>query len=115
MAGTSPTQCTSHHIRIYNNIVYGWGGSGIGVQRDQASLAPALVVASQVYDWTGMLKDIISKHKSGVLGGTTYTLTLSNGGLKVAYNPSYKLPAAVKTAGDAAIQGITKGSIKVEP
>ena len=86
-----------------------------GTQADQASLAPALVVASQVYDWTGMLKDIISKHKSGVLGGTTYTLTLSNGGLKVAYNPSYKLPAAVKTAGDAAIQGITKGSIKVEP
>jgi len=34
LAGTSPTQCTSHHIRIYNNIVYGWGGSGIGVQRE---------------------------------------------------------------------------------
>jgi basic membrane lipoprotein Med (substrate-binding protein (PBP1-ABC) superfamily) len=86
-----------------------------GTQADQASLAPALVVASLVYDWTGMLKDIISKHKSGVLGGITYTLTLSNGGLKIAYNPSYKLAPAVKKAGDAAIQGITKGSIKVEP
>ena len=39
-----------------------------GTQADQASLAPKLVVASQVYDWTGMLKDIIAKHKSGVLG-----------------------------------------------
>ncbi len=34
LAGTSPTLCTSHHIRIYNNIAYGWGGSGIGVQRE---------------------------------------------------------------------------------
>src|SRR5271169_61136 len=41
-----------------------------GTQADQASLASALVVASQVYDWTGMLRDIIAKHKAGVLGGT---------------------------------------------
>ena len=86
-----------------------------GTQANQASLAPNLVVASQVYDWTGMLKDIISKNKAGVLGGITYTLTLANGGLKIAYNPSYKLSAAVKAAGDAGIQGITKGSIMVQP
>jgi len=86
-----------------------------GTQADQASLAPALVVASQVYDWTGMLRDIIAKHKAGVLGGTQYTLTLANGGLKIAYNSGYKLPAGVKAAGDTSIQGITKGSVKVEP
>ncbi|HVO40228.1 MAG TPA: BMP family protein [Spirochaetia bacterium] len=86
-----------------------------GTQSDQASLASGLVVASQVYDWSGMLKDIVSKHKAGVLGGITYTLTLANGGLKIAYNPAYNLPAAVKAAGDAAIKGITNGSVKVEP
>jgi basic membrane protein A len=86
-----------------------------GTQADQASLAPALVVASQVYDWTGMLKDILAKRKAGKLGGETYTLTLQNGGLKVAYNPAYKLPAAVKKAGDDAIKGIASGKIKVEP
>ncbi|HUX12456.1 MAG TPA: BMP family protein [Spirochaetia bacterium] len=86
-----------------------------GTQADQASLAPALVVASQVYDWTAMLKDIIAKHKAGTLGGITYTLTLANGGLKIAYNPGYKLAADVKAAGDAAIKGITDGSIKVNP
>jgi len=86
-----------------------------GTQADQASLAPALVVASQVYDWTGMLREIISQHKAGVLGGKTYVLTLENGGLKVAYNPAYSLPKAVKSAGDAAISGIVKGSIKVQP
>ena len=86
-----------------------------GTQSDQASLASALVVASQVYDWTAMLKDIISKHKAGTLGGITYTLTLANGGLKVAYNPAYRIPAAAKSAGDAAIQGITRGTIVVKP
>jgi basic membrane protein A len=86
-----------------------------GTQADQAPLAPAIVVASQVYDWTGMLKDIIAKHKTGVLGGITYTLTLANGGLKVAYNPAYKLPAAVKAAGDAAIKGIADGKTVVQP
>ena len=86
-----------------------------GTQADQASLAPALVVASQVYDWTGMLKDILAKRKAGVLGGVAYTLTLENGGLKVAYNPAYKLGAAAKKAGDDAIAGVKKGTIKVNP
>jgi basic membrane lipoprotein Med (substrate-binding protein (PBP1-ABC) superfamily) len=86
-----------------------------GTQADQAALAPALVVASQVYDWTGMLKDILKQRKAGKLGGVAYTLTLENGGLKVAYNPAYKLPADVKAAADAAIKGITKGTVKVNP
>lgn len=33
-AGNSKTQCTSHHIRIFNNIAYGWGGGGIGTQME---------------------------------------------------------------------------------
>lgn len=86
-----------------------------GTQSNQAALEPKLVVASQVYDWTGMLKDIIAKHKQRVLGGVTYTLTLANGGLKIAYNPAFKLPASVKAAGDKAIKGIADGSITVSP
>jgi basic membrane lipoprotein Med (substrate-binding protein (PBP1-ABC) superfamily) len=86
-----------------------------GTQSDQASLAPQLVVASQVYDWTKMIKEIISNRSSGKLGGTQYTLKLSNDGLKVAFNSGYSLPAEVKTAADKAIAGIKDGSIKVEP
>ncbi len=86
-----------------------------GTQSDQASLAPNLVVASQVYDWTGMLNDMIAKHKAGTLGGETYTLTLANGGLTIAYNPGYSLPADVKSAADAAIAGIKNNSITVQP
>jgi basic membrane protein A and related proteins len=86
-----------------------------GTQADQSSLAPKLVVTSQVYDWTAMLKDMVAKHQAGTLGGTVYTLTLANGGLKIVYNPGFNLPAEVKAAGDAAIQGIQNGTIKVNP
>ena len=86
-----------------------------GTQADQASLGPSFVVASQVYDWTGILKEMINNRKSGKLGGDTFTLQLKNGGLKIAYNPGYKLSDDVKKAGDAAIAGITDGSIKVQP
>ncbi|HLF28312.1 MAG TPA: BMP family protein [Anaerolineae bacterium] len=86
-----------------------------GTQADQASLAPELVVASQVYDWTGVVKDMIAKHQAGTLGGETFTLKLANGGLKIAFNSGYQLPAEAKSAADAAIEGIKSGSITVEP
>jgi basic membrane protein A len=86
-----------------------------GTQADQASLAPNLVVSSQVYDWTGMLNDMIKNRKAGKLGGDKFTLQLKNNGLKIAYNSSYQLPADVKAAGDKAIAGIKDGSIKVNP
>ena len=86
-----------------------------GKQQDQSSLAAELVVASQVYDWTGAIKDMIAKHKAGTLGGTTYTLHLANGGLKIAYNSQYAISPEAKAAGDAAIEGIKSGSIKVQP
>jgi basic membrane lipoprotein Med (substrate-binding protein (PBP1-ABC) superfamily) len=86
-----------------------------GTQADQASLAPNLVVSSQVYDWTGILKQMISNRKSGKLGGDKFVLQLKNDGLKIAYNSGYQLPADVKAAGDKAIAGIKDGSIKVNP
>jgi basic membrane protein A len=86
-----------------------------GTQQDQSSLAPELVVASQVYDWTGMVREIISQHKAGTLGGKTYILKLENDGLKIAYNSGFALDADVKAAGDKAIADIISGAIKVNP
>ena len=86
-----------------------------GTQADQASLSPALVVASQVYDWTAMLREIIAAHKANTFGGKTYVLTLANGGLKIAFNSGYALPAAAKKAADDAIAAIKKGTITVQP
>ncbi len=86
-----------------------------GTQADQATLAPNLVVASQVYDWTGILKEMINNRKAGKLGGDKFVLQLKNGGLKIAYNSGYSLSADAKAAGDAAIDGIKSGSITVNP
>ncbi len=86
-----------------------------GTQQDQSSLAPELVVASQVYDWSGMVKEIIANHLAGTLGGQTYILQLKNDGLKIAYNPGYALSADVKAAGDKAIEDIIAGTVVVTP
>jgi len=86
-----------------------------GTQAEQTSLAPSLVVASQVYDWTAMIKEIIASRAAGTLGGKTYILDLKNGGLKIAYNSGYSLPADVKAAGDKAIEDIKSGAVMVQP
>jgi len=86
-----------------------------GTQSDQASQAPSLVVASQVYDWVPMLNTLVKNIKSTKLGGETYTLHLNNDGLRMAFNSGYNLPADAKAAGEAAIKGIKDGSIKVQP
>jgi len=86
-----------------------------GTQSDQASLAPALVVASQVYDWTAMVKEIIASRAAGTLGGKTYILQLKNDGLKIAFNSGFNLAADAKAAADKAIADIKSGAIVVEP
>ena len=57
----------------------------IGTQSDQSSLAPDIVIASQLYDWDAVLRDIIQKHQAGEYGGTAYALTLENDGLVMQF------------------------------
>jgi basic membrane lipoprotein Med (substrate-binding protein (PBP1-ABC) superfamily) len=82
-----------------------------GTQANQTSLAPNVVVASQVYHWEVVLSQMIDAIKGGTLGGKTYDITLANGGEVVELNPGYALPAEVKTISDTAINGIKDGSI----
>jgi basic membrane protein A and related proteins len=91
------------------------GANWFGTQWDQTSLAPSSVVASQVYDWTGVVNDILASRKAGVLGNKSYTLTFKNKGLVIKYNDAISVPAEVKAAVDAAIAGIGDGSVKPLP
>ena len=84
-----------------------------GTQSSQTSLAPDIVVASQVYNWKGVINTIIENVKKGELGGTSFALTLGNGGLVMDYNPAYTLPAEAKAAADAAVAGISAGTLSV--
>lgn len=85
-----------------------------GTQANQSSLAPDIVVANQVYDWTVVLKQIISNIHAGVLGGESFEITLANAGLNIEYNPSIEVPADVRSAADEAAQGIADGSISID-
>ncbi len=89
------------------------GVSWFGTQANQSSLAPSIVVANQVYDWTVVLDEIISNVKGGKMGGEAFALTLANGGLLMEYNPDFDLPADVKALADETVQGIIDGSIVV--
>ena len=85
-----------------------WFGNDV----DQSSLAPDIVVASQVYDWTYAIKGMMADIANGKLGADVFTLTLENGGLKMVYNPGLHGARRCKGPGDQTIQGIIDGSIK---
>ena len=89
------------------------GVAWFGTQSNQTSLAPSIVVANQVYDWTVALDEIISLVKSGTMGGQSYALTLANGGLKIEFNPDYAVPDDVKALAEQTIAGIVDGSIVI--
>jgi len=85
-----------------------------GTQASQTSLAPDIVVANQVYDWTVVLNDIVDLIGQGTYGGKAYEITLENEGLVIEYNDGYNLPSDVKAQADAAAQGIIDGSITID-
>lgn len=104
---TGTSQSVVGAIGVAKNKNVAW----FGTQWDQSSLASSQVVASQVYDWTGIVKQMVTAIRGGVLGGATYTITLGNDGEKIAYNPSYSLPAPVKSGGDDVVAKIISGAI----
>ncbi len=85
-----------------------------GTQSDQSSLAPNIVVASQVYKWDDVLKQMISLIQSGTLGGKSFAINLQNGGEVIQINPSSKISTDVTNAAQTTIQGISNGTIKIQ-
>ncbi|WKZ55702.1 MAG: BMP family ABC transporter substrate-binding protein [Anaerolineales bacterium] len=89
------------------------GALWFGTQSNQTSLAPEVVVASQVYHWEFAVREMIALIQKGTLGGKTFTANLKNGGEVIEFNPAYNLPADVKTLADNTIKGIADGTIKI--
>ena len=81
----------------------------MGTQSDQSSLAPDIVVASQLYDWDGILTDMIKRNQAGEYGGVAYALTLANGGLVMKFADGLDA-TAVAAANEASAQ-IVAGSL----
>jgi basic membrane protein A len=83
----------------------------IGIQADQSPVAPEAVVATALYDWHGLLLEMIAMHQAGEMGGKVLQLTLKNGGIRMIY--SDKLPQEAVDAANQAQAGLVDGSIKI--
>lgn len=83
----------------------------IGTQSDQSSLGPDIVIASQIYVWDDIFRDIINKHVDGEYGGTAYALTLENGGLVMEYKDG--IDGDAQSAAESAVDEISSGDLDV--
>lgn len=124
---TAMATCAQTHIQDGADALYGMSQSSTGAiaaasendvywfghQNDNIPLAPDVVVASQVYDFVPMLKDMVATIKAGVYGGKVYTLTFQNNGLELRYNKNIDIPAEVLEKSDALIEQLKKGEIKI--
>lgn len=105
MTGTAQMVVGAIGVAAENDVAW------FGTQADQTSLAPDVVVASQVYHWEVVLQQIIDGIQEGTQGGESYTIDLANGGEVIEYNPGFSVPADVQASGDDAIAGIMDGTI----
>lgn len=87
------------------------GVAWFGTQSNQTSVAPEVVVASQVYHWEVVLSEIIDSVRAGTLGGEIFTIDLANGGLVIEYNDGSEVPDDVRSLADEIVDGIVDGSI----
>ncbi len=108
---TGTAQMVVGAITVANDAGVPW----FGTQANQTTLAEDIVVASQVYKWEVVLRDILAQMDGGVLGGTTYVIDFENGGLVLEYNDAYPLPDEVKSLADQVIADIISGAITPTP
>jgi basic membrane protein A len=107
MAGTAQMVVGAIGVAKENGVLW------IGTQSNQTSLAPEIVVASQVYHWEVVIDEIISLIGEGTLGGKSFVISLANGGEVMEFNPGFNLPADVKSQADTTIKGIIDESITI--
>jgi basic membrane lipoprotein Med (substrate-binding protein (PBP1-ABC) superfamily) len=107
MAGTAQMVVGAIGVAKESDVLW------LGTQSNQTSLAPEIVVASQVYHWEVVVKEIIALIGEGTLGGKSFVISLANGGEVMEYNPGFSLPADVKAQADATVKGIIDGTIKI--
>lgn len=106
MTGTAQMVVGAVGVAQENDVAW------FGTQSDQTSLAPEVVVASQVYHWEVVLQEIIDLIQGGTLGGESYTIDLANGGEVIAYNDAYSVPEDVLASAEEATAGLIDGSIE---
>ena len=106
---TGTAQMVVGAITVANDATVPW----FGTQANQTPLAPNIVMASQVYKWEVVLRDILAQMDGGTLGGTSYVIDFENGGLVLEYNDGAgtPVPPEVRELADQVIADIISGAI----
>ena len=107
LTGTAQMVVGAVSVALENNVLW------FGNQANQVSLAPDLVVASQVYHWEVPLRQILADMEGGNLEGRSYVASLANGGLVIEYNPNYPLPEEVRQRAEQLVADISSGALVV--
>ncbi|WKZ42116.1 MAG: BMP family protein [Anaerolineales bacterium] len=107
MTGTAQMVVGAIGVAQENGVLW------FGTQSNQSSLAPDIVVASQVYHWEVVVREIMDLIAAGTLGGKSFVINLGDGSQLMEYNPGYALPADVKALADQTVQGIIEETITI--
>jgi basic membrane protein A and related proteins len=107
LTGSSQSVVGAINVARQNNAMW------FGTQWTQASLAPKNTVATQMYDWMPILKQMFTRMEAGKKAGVTYTITLKNAGEKVQFNKAFSTPKAIKTKAAQLIAKISSGAIRI--
>jgi len=105
MTGTAQMVVGATGVARENGVLW------FGTQYLQTSLGEDIVVASQVYRWEVLLREILDNIEAGQLGGEVLVATLADGALEVVFNDGVALSDDDRSAIDAVIAGIADGSI----
>lgn len=82
----------------------------LGNQSNQTTLAPEVVVVSQVYRWEVLLQEMVALVQVGVLGSDeVLPANISRGGLELEFNPGYTLDSQVRRVADDLIRLVRTG------
>ncbi len=86
-----------------------------GTQSDQAPAASdGVVAASQVYHWEIALQQLVDDLGDGVLGGSSYEITLENDGLVIEYG-NWDVPAEITELVDSTVAAVIAGDVTTIP
>ena len=75
-------------------------------------VAPNTVIAAQVYNFEGVVQEIIDSRANGVLGGKAIPLTLANGLITMQY--SERIPQNVMEAVEKTKADIVSGALVID-
>lgn len=92
------------------------GALAFGCNRDQSGKAPDVIVASAVGETGKLLVELAKEARAGSFRGGVRTFGLAERDLRIAFNPALaaRVPAAARTAMDAAAAAIVRGELKVD-